>query len=96
MTNRSKVREFGEYPAVKGYAVVVAGEYRGWEIRRIAGGPGARADCPTFKGVKKNPRSLPGHDIETMTFPSPAIVRRAIDCFEKSEYAEGSRVFPTR
>uniref|UniRef100_A0A6M3KZI0 Uncharacterized protein n=1 Tax=viral metagenome TaxID=1070528 RepID=A0A6M3KZI0_9ZZZZ len=95
MSNRSKVHEFGQYPTVKGYAVVVAGYYRGWEIRRIAGGPEHRADCPTFRGVKKNPRSLPGHDIETMTFPSAAIVRRAIDNFENSAYAEGPKVYST-
>ena len=88
-----KIKEFGAYPTIKGHATLAVVMYRGWEIRRIAGGPEARVDLPTFKGVMKNSRRLPGHDIETPTMPSIAGVKRAIDKFQDSDYAEGPKVY---
>lgn len=82
-----RIKEFGEYPTVKGYSILLVEEYKGWQIRRMAGGPGQEVGQWLFVGTM-NSRAMPGHDIETPTFPGVALVRRAIDVFQKSDYAE--------
>ena len=83
-----RIHEFGRYPTFKGRAVIAMEMYRGWEIRRIAGGPDARVDCPTFYGVMKNSRQLPGNDIETKQHATIGLVKYRINKFQASEYAE--------
>lgn len=84
------IKEFGGYPTVKGHAVVLSEMYRGWEIRRLAGGPGSEVGQWLFQGILKNSRQMPGHDIETAPQPGVALVRKAIDSFQESDYAENN------
>ena len=85
---KKAIKEFGGYPTVKGHSVLLAEMYRGWEIRRMAGGPGSEVGQWLFQGVLKGSRAMPGHDIETAPMPGVALVRKAIDSFQESDYAE--------
>ena len=82
------IKEFGAYTQVKGFSVLLAEMYRGWEIRRLAGGPGQEVGQWLFQGILKDSKQMPGHDIETAPYPALGLVRKEIDHFQESDYAE--------
>ena len=84
-----QIKEHGVYATTKGHAHIPVRMYRGWQIRRIAGGPGYRVDCPTFIGVLVDSKTMEGHSIETPTSSKISRIIHFINHFENSEFAEG-------
>jgi len=84
----SVIKEHGVFAATKGHGHVPVSMYKGWQIRRIAGGPDYRVDCVTYIGVLTDSRRLEGNSIDTPTSPKIGRIKHFIDHFEKSEFAE--------
>lgn len=83
-----QIKTHGIYDTTKGHAHLPVRMYRGWEIRRIAGGPGTDVNQRTLIGVLTDSRRLEGHSIETPTSPKIGRIIHFINHFESSAFSE--------